>query len=109
MNVTVRGRTRHYRTVAFDAEKNCVLLIEQRLLPHEFKIVAAPDFRATARAIKDMIVRGAMAIGVSRSPAPRKMPCSGPGGTFSPSTPSRRPSTSPTCLLSYAFSLVRPR
>src|ERR1700722_16368554 len=65
MNVTVRGRTRHYRTVAFDAEKNCVLLIEQRLLPHEFKIVAAPDFRATARAIKDMVVRGAGAIGAT--------------------------------------------
>src|SRR3984957_1804784 len=65
MNVTVRGRTRHYRTVAFDAEKNCVLLIEQPLLPHEFKIVAAPDFRATARAIKDMIVRGAGAIGAT--------------------------------------------
>jgi methylthioribose-1-phosphate isomerase len=65
MNVTVRGRTRHYRTVTFDAEKNCVLLIEQRLLPHEFKIVATPDFRATARAIKDMVVRGAGAIGAT--------------------------------------------
>ena len=39
MNVTVRGQTRHYRTVSFDAERNAVLLIEQRLLPHEFKIV----------------------------------------------------------------------
>ena len=59
MNVTIRGQTRHYRTVAFDAEQNAVLLIEQRLLPHEFKIVATRDFRETARAIKDMIVRGA--------------------------------------------------
>ena len=65
MNVTVRGRARHYRTVAFDAGKNAVLLIEQRLLPHEFKIVATPDFRATARAIKDMVVRGAGAIGAT--------------------------------------------
>jgi methylthioribose-1-phosphate isomerase len=65
MNVTVRGRTRHYRTVAFDAAQNSVLLIEQRLLPHEFKIVATPDFRATARAIKDMVVRGAGAIGAT--------------------------------------------
>jgi methylthioribose-1-phosphate isomerase len=65
MNVTVRGRTRHYRTVAFDAAQNSVLLIEQRLLPHEFKIVAIPDFRATARAITDMIVRGAGAIGAT--------------------------------------------
>src|SRR6266852_7044369 len=65
MNVTVRGRTRHYRTVAFDAGANAVLLIEQRLLPHEFKIVATPDYRATARAIKDMVVRGAGAIGAT--------------------------------------------
>jgi methylthioribose-1-phosphate isomerase len=65
MNVTVNGRTRHYRTVAFDAERNCVLLIEQRLLPHEFRIVATHDFRETARAIKDMVVRGAGAIGAT--------------------------------------------
>ena len=64
MNVTV-GRTRHYRTVAFDARENSVLLVEQRLLPHQFKIVAMPDFRATARAIREMIVRGAGAIGAT--------------------------------------------
>ena len=48
MNVTVRGRTRHYRTVTFDPARNEVLLIEQRLLPHEFKIVATKNFRETA-------------------------------------------------------------
>jgi len=62
MNVTCHGRARHYRTVAFDAARNSVLLIEQRLLPHEFRIVAMPDFRQTARAIADMVVRGAPAI-----------------------------------------------
>ena len=65
MNVTVRGRTRHYRTVSFDAAKNQVLLIEQRLLPHEFKVVGTRDFRATAVAIRDMVVRGAGAIGAT--------------------------------------------
>jgi methylthioribose-1-phosphate isomerase len=40
MNVTVRGKTQHYRTVTFDAARNEVRLIEQRLLPHEFKIVS---------------------------------------------------------------------
>jgi hypothetical protein len=35
MNVTVCGRTQHHRTVAFDRARNAVLLIEQRLLPHE--------------------------------------------------------------------------
>ncbi len=65
MNVTVSGRTEPFRTVAFDAGKNSVLLIEQRLLPHEFKIVATKNFRATARAIADMVVRGAGAIGAT--------------------------------------------
>ena len=59
MNVTIRGRTRHFRTVSFDASKNAVLLIEQRLLPHEFRIVSTRDFRQTAAAVRDMVVRGA--------------------------------------------------
>ena len=41
------------------------MLIEQRLLPHEFKIVATKNFRETAAAIRDMIVRGAGAIGAT--------------------------------------------
>ena len=65
MNVTLGRRTGHFRTVAFDSTKNSVLLIEQRLLPHEFKIIATTNFRETARAITDMIVRGAGAIGAT--------------------------------------------
>jgi methylthioribose-1-phosphate isomerase len=65
MNVTIRGRTQHFRTVTFDRARNSILLIEQRLLPHEFKIVAAKNFQETALAIKDMIVRGAGAIGAT--------------------------------------------
>jgi methylthioribose-1-phosphate isomerase len=65
MIVTLRGHRRHYRTVTFDAERNAVRLIEQRLLPHEFKIVATRDFRETAAAIRDMVVRGAGAIGAT--------------------------------------------
>ena len=65
MNVTLRGRTEHFRTVTFDAKNNSVRLIEQRLLPHEFKIVGTKNFRATARAITDMVVRGAGAIGAT--------------------------------------------
>ena len=65
MNVTVNGKTHRHRTVTFDSRTNGVMLIEQRLLPHEFKIVATPDFRATANAIRDMVVRGAGAIGAT--------------------------------------------
>ena len=65
MNVTLRGRPQPHRTVTFDRKQNAVRLIEQRLLPHEFKIVGTPDFRATAAAIADMVVRGAGAIGAT--------------------------------------------
>src|ERR1044071_1760890 len=62
MIVNIHGRERHYRTVTFDPDENAVRLIEQRLLPHQFKVVATRDFRETAQAIRDMIVRGAPAI-----------------------------------------------
>jgi S-methyl-5-thioribose-1-phosphate isomerase len=62
MNVTLGGRTRHFRTVTFDAARNEVVLVEQRLLPHEFTLVRTSDFKETAAAIRDMIVRGAPAI-----------------------------------------------
>lgn len=65
MNVSVQGKTQHFRTVTFDAKRNHVRLIEQRLLPHEFKIVATQNFRETAAAIRDMVVRGAGAIGAT--------------------------------------------
>src|SRR6516165_7693753 len=65
MLVNVHGRSRSYRTVSFDAARNEVLLIEQRLLPHEFKIIRTPHFRDTAEAIATMIVRGAGAIGAT--------------------------------------------
>lgn len=65
MNVTIHGRNEHFRTVTFDAKTNSVLLIEQRLLPHEFKIIATKNFRETAAAVHDMIVRGAGAIGAT--------------------------------------------
>ena len=65
MKVTHQGKSRHYRTVWFDKASNRVRLIEQRLLPHKFKVVSTADYRETARAITDMIVRGAGAIGAA--------------------------------------------
>jgi len=65
VKVTAQGRTGHYRTVTFDEGANEVLLIEQRLLPHEFQVVRTGNFRQTAAAIRDMIVRGAGAIGAT--------------------------------------------
>ncbi|HXP61957.1 MAG TPA: S-methyl-5-thioribose-1-phosphate isomerase [Dongiaceae bacterium] len=65
MNVTVGGRSRPFRTVTFDTARNAVRLIDQRLLPHTFRIVSLGDFRQTAQAIRDMVVRGAGAIGAT--------------------------------------------
>jgi S-methyl-5-thioribose-1-phosphate isomerase len=65
MQVKIHGRMKPFRTVAFDSPRNEVRLIEQRLLPHEFRVIATCDFRATARAIRDMVVRGAGAIGAT--------------------------------------------
>ena len=65
MNVVIDGKRRPVRTVTYDAETNTVHLVEQRLLPHQFRIVPAATYRETARAIRDMVVRGAGAIGAT--------------------------------------------
>ncbi len=65
MNVTVGGRLRPFRTVSFDAARNATRLIDQRLLPHTFRIVSLGTFVQTAEAIREMVVRGAGAIGAT--------------------------------------------
>ena len=52
---------RNYRTVWMEGRQ--VKMIEQRLLPHRFEIYSPQDHRATAEAIRSMIVRGAPALG----------------------------------------------
>jgi len=65
MQVRIRGQLQQFRTVEFDVPSHTLRLIEQRLLPHEFRVIGTRDFRATARAIRDMVVRGAGAIGAT--------------------------------------------
>lgn len=65
MKIQVGHRWRNVRTVDFRERDNAVLLIEQRGLPHRVTIVATRDFRETAAAIRDMVVRGAGAIGAA--------------------------------------------
>jgi methylthioribose-1-phosphate isomerase len=65
MRVLVDGRRRSFRTVWFAADTNTVHLIEQRSLPHRFEVVGTRDFLETAAAIRDMVVRGAGAIGAT--------------------------------------------
>lgn len=52
---------KNYRTVWM--ENNTICTIEQRLLPHKFEIAQLKTTKEVAAAIKDMMVRGAPAIG----------------------------------------------
>ncbi len=53
------------RTVEWDYAQNEIQMIDQRLLPREFRVVAYRDYHQVAIAIRDMVVRGAPAIGVT--------------------------------------------
>src|SRR5512135_1464857 len=46
-------------------EDNQLKMIDQRILPGRFEIVSFRDHASVARAIKDMVVRGAPAIGAA--------------------------------------------
>jgi methylthioribose-1-phosphate isomerase len=53
------------RTIEWDEQNNQLRMIDQRLLPTEFKVVALADYQQVAQAIRDMVVRGAPAIGAT--------------------------------------------
>ncbi len=65
--MNVQGK--RYRTVwvaAKQEQKGLVIeMIDQRRLPHEFVVATLPTHRETARAIRDMTIRGAPAIGAA--------------------------------------------
>lgn len=53
------------RTVEWDKTHQQVRMIDQRLLPGEFKVVSFEDYHQVADAIQSMVVRGAPAIGAA--------------------------------------------
>lgn len=53
------------RTIEWDASLCQLKMIDQRLLPGRLEVVALSDYREVAGAIRNMIVRGAPAIGAS--------------------------------------------
>jgi methylthioribose-1-phosphate isomerase len=62
--VKVRGQ--HFRTIWLNSEDETVVeLIDQRFLPHQFKIEEVRTVREMATAIREMHVRGAGLIGAS--------------------------------------------
>ena len=48
-----------------DAEDGALVLLDQRVLPHETTYLTLTNYREVADAIRDMVVRGAPAIGVT--------------------------------------------
>jgi len=61
--VNVGGR--HYRTIWLNDDGASVDIIDQRWLPHEFRVVTLKTVEDVATAIRDMWVRGAPLIGVT--------------------------------------------
>ena len=53
------------RTVEWDNELGGLKLIDQRLLPGEFKIITYRDYHQVVDALREMVVRGAPAIGAT--------------------------------------------
>jgi methylthioribose-1-phosphate isomerase len=53
------------RTVEWNYEINKIQMIDQRLLPGEFKVAVFDDYHSLAQAITDMVIRGAPAIGAA--------------------------------------------
>ena len=65
LRVKTKDGVRDYRTVWFDEKINSLKMINQPLLPHRFDIVSLENYKETASAIKNMVVRGAGAIGAT--------------------------------------------
>ncbi|MHB8809214.1 MAG: S-methyl-5-thioribose-1-phosphate isomerase [Desulfobulbaceae bacterium] len=59
----VNGKT--WRTILLAADGRRVEIIDQTRLPHEFQVVTLATLEDTARAIRDMLVRGAPLIGAT--------------------------------------------
>jgi len=63
MHMKVNGK--HFRSIWFNQDAKHVEIIDQRWLPHEFRVVPLINREAFAVAIRDMWVRGAPLIGAT--------------------------------------------
>ncbi len=55
----------HYRSLWWSAEDNVLEIIDQRWLPHDFRVIAVRTMQQYADAIREMRVRGAPLIGAT--------------------------------------------
>jgi len=65
MKIKRDGKIVNMKSVWYEADTNKICYIDQRALPFEIKLYHASTLDENAYAIKDMVVRGAPAIGVS--------------------------------------------
>jgi methylthioribose-1-phosphate isomerase len=61
----VKVGDRHYRTIWMNEDGRSIDVIDQRWLPHEFRVVTLKTVDDVATAIRDMWIRGAPLIGVT--------------------------------------------
>ena len=59
----VKGK--NYKSIWLDKKKSVVVVIDQRQLPHHFKLLYLKNIKDVKKAIKEMVVRGAPLIGVT--------------------------------------------
>lgn len=65
MKVLRNGKERDIKSVWYDRKRNEVCYIDQRKLPFDLEIYRATSLEENVRAIREMVVRGAPAIGMS--------------------------------------------
>jgi len=61
----LRVKGKNYKSIWLDRKKEAVIAIDQRLLPHQFKLLFLKNIKDIKKAIKEMVVRGAPLIGVT--------------------------------------------
>ena len=61
----MRVKGKNYKSIWLDKKKLVVVVIDQRLLPHQFKLLYLKNIKDVKKAIQNMAVRGAPLIGVT--------------------------------------------
>ena len=61
----MRVKGKNYKSIWLDKKRSLVVVIDQRLLPHKFKLLYLKNIKDVKKAIKNMVVRGAPLIGVT--------------------------------------------
>ncbi|QDZ00431.1 S-methyl-5-thioribose-1-phosphate isomerase [Nitratireductor mangrovi] len=89
---------RHFRTIWVNEDGWGVDIIDQRWLPHEFRVETLRDVKATATAIRDMWVRGAPLIGVTAAYGMALAMRADPSDTALDATWERLHATRPTAI-----------